>query len=111
MTKSDTPALPADLAGNGQAVWDWADKMSAHTQRLHEIRTLRAQLLTTGNRCGDCSKWMKSRECPAERNVDGMSRGPSANSHKCSAFEESLRSQARRAELTLKLAGFESGAA
>lgn len=103
-----TPALPGDLTGNGQAVWDWADKMSAHTQRLHEIRTLRAKLLETGNRCGDCTKWMKSRECPAERNVGGMSRGPSAGSMKCGAYVETARATKRREEILAKLATLEA---
>lgn len=38
------------------------------------------------NRCGDCAKWMKSRECPRERNVKGMSRGPSCNDYPCDQF-------------------------
>jgi hypothetical protein len=38
-------------------------------------------------KCGDCDKWMKSRECPRERNVNGMSRGPSCNDYQCDAFK------------------------
>lgn len=37
-------------------------------------------------RCGDCSHWMKSRECPRERNADGMSRGPSCGAIVCDQF-------------------------
>ena len=37
-------------------------------------------------RCGDCDKWMKSRECPRERNVKGMSRGPSCHDFTCDQF-------------------------
>jgi len=31
------------------------------------------------NKCGKCHWWMKSRDCPKERNVKGYSRGPSCN--------------------------------
>jgi hypothetical protein len=41
-------------------------------------------------RCGDCTKWMKSRECPRERNVGGMSRGPSWEEYQCAAFKPSM---------------------
>ena len=37
-------------------------------------------------RCGDCHKWMKSRECPRENNVKGISRGPSCNDFTCYQF-------------------------
>lgn len=39
------------------------------------------------HRCGDCHKWMKSRECPRERNVNGMSRGPSGGDMPCDKFQ------------------------
>ncbi|POA52102.1 MULTISPECIES: hypothetical protein [unclassified Pseudomonas] len=38
-------------------------------------------------RCGNCDHWMKSRECPAEKNVNGMSRGPSCEGIACSQFK------------------------
>lgn len=34
-------------------------------------------------RCGNCEHWMKSRTCPREHNVDGMTRGPSCNALPC----------------------------
>lgn len=37
-------------------------------------------------KCGECSKWMKSRECPREHNVKGMSRGPSSGDGACDKF-------------------------
>lgn len=40
-------------------------------------------------RCGNCDKWMKSRECPREHNVKGMSRGPSCEDMICGQFVSS----------------------
>lgn len=37
-------------------------------------------------RCGECSKWMKSRECPREKNVNGWTRGPSSGDVTCDSF-------------------------
>lgn len=37
-------------------------------------------------RCGECDKWMKSRECPRERNVNGWYRGPSCDDAPCNQF-------------------------
>lgn len=47
-------------------------------------------------RCGSCEHWMKSRSCPAERNVNGYSRGPSAQSRaamSCGSYQLSRRSK------------------
>lgn len=41
-----------------------------------------------GKRCGNCTKWMKSRECLKEHNVDGISRGPSMDAPACDQFIE-----------------------
>ena len=38
-------------------------------------------------RCGSCCFWMKSRDCPAERNVGGMRRGPSSSALPCAKFQ------------------------
>lgn len=38
-------------------------------------------------RCGECYYWMKSRECPREHNVRGMSRGPSSGDATCAKFK------------------------
>ena len=53
-------------------------------------------------RCGDCSHWMKSSECPREHNVKGMSRGPSCDGMACDKFspknaETAVRVAAKRA--------------
>lgn len=38
-------------------------------------------------RCGACQHWLKSRECPAETNVNGISRGPDAGGRPCHKFQ------------------------
>lgn len=38
-------------------------------------------------RCGECYWWMKSSDCPRERNVKGMNRGPSCNDATCDKFK------------------------
>ena len=38
------------------------------------------------NKCGDCYYWMKSSECPRERNVKGRNRGPSISGSPCEKF-------------------------
>ena len=37
-------------------------------------------------RCGECHWWMKSRDCPREHNVNGISRGPSCDDATCDKF-------------------------
>ena len=37
-------------------------------------------------RCGDCYLWMKSGQCPQERNVGGWNKGPSMNGSICERF-------------------------
>lgn len=104
---SDTPPpLPENISPNGQEIWDWAAKLSEHTHRVHAIRTLSADISGIGNRCGDCDKWMKSRECPRERNVNGWNHGPSCNDYvfSCRSFVEARSATARRARLQDELA-------
>jgi hypothetical protein len=48
--------------------------------------------------CGNCHNWMKSRECPRERNVNGYTRGPSMNGSPCKEYYEEDRAKANRAE-------------
>lgn len=38
-------------------------------------------------RCGECYWWMKSRDCPREHNVKGMSRGPTCDAAVCDKFK------------------------
>jgi hypothetical protein len=37
--------------------------------------------------CGDCTHWMKSKECPRETTVNGWQRGPSMNGTPCLIFD------------------------
>lgn len=53
------------------------DLQRKHMQHLRE----RAQ-----KNCGHCYWWMKSRDCPREKNVGGMSRGPSCSGLPCEKF-------------------------
>lgn len=74
---SAAPELPAQISGDGREIWEWAGKLSDHVQRQDRIRKLTIQIAKVGTTCGDCDKWMKSKECPREHNVKGYSRGPS----------------------------------
>lgn len=48
-------------------------------------------------RCGNCDKWMKSRECPQEKSsMTGYSKGPNMNGFPCSEFVESVGVQELR---------------
>jgi len=50
-------------------------------------------------RCGECYFWMKSRDCPRERNINGMSRGPSCDDSTCDRFKaKDADTEARIAE-------------
>ncbi|ROL86518.1 hypothetical protein [Pseudomonas protegens] len=50
-------------------------------------------------KCGNCHFWMKTRECPAEKNVNGMSRGPSCEGIACQKFQACPRMQETFAKL------------
>ena len=50
-------------------------------------------------KCGNCHFWMKSRECPAEKNVNGQSRGPSCEGIACQKFEPCPRMKETFAKL------------
>ncbi|CDX26739.1 hypothetical protein MPL3356_60527 [Mesorhizobium plurifarium] len=90
------PEFPKHILSSGSEIWDWAAKLSAYEQHIDKIRRLRVQLAECGRYCGACDKWMKSRECPKERNVNGYSRGPSMKDFKCNQFVESASAQKHR---------------
>lgn len=98
------PSLPRDVSSNGREIWDWAAKFSAHVHRMDAIRRLEADISRVGRRCGDCDKWMKSRECPREWNDNGRKRGPSCEAPVCGKFVECRFATKRRDELTAELA-------
>ncbi len=102
--KVDMPLLPEHVSANGQEIWGWAHRMSEAMHRVHKIRDLQNGIARVGTRCGDCDKWMKSSQCPAEKNVNGMSRGPSSEAFKCSQFVETATASKRRVDLTEELA-------
>lgn len=53
------------------------------------------EVVAVVGKCGQCAFWMCSRLCPRERNVGGMSRGPSVNAHGCGKFKlERVKPQA-----------------
>jgi len=58
------------------------------------------------DRCGDCGFWMKSRSCPREHNVNGMSRGPDAGAIVCPKFQIEQRAINRRARLIREAVDF-----
>lgn len=41
-------------------------------------------------RCGNCSHWMKSSQCPKEVNVKGRSQGPSCEGIACKSYVEEI---------------------
>lgn len=82
--------------------------LRADMRRQHQIKIgeLSRELASVGSTCGDCDRWMKSSECPAEKNVNGMSRGPSSGARICPSFtiaDSAIRHKARLAEQIAKL--------
>lgn len=81
------PRPPEKMSSDGREVWDWADRLSAHTQLLHDRRVLSQQIHNTKTQCGSCSKWMTD-ACPRESqdNIRGHKIGPSCQAVKCDQF-------------------------
>lgn len=65
---------------------EFSARLHAEDKRRKELAHLRENARQT---CGNCDKWMKSRECPREHNVNGRSRGPSCNALPCGQFVSS----------------------
>ena len=101
---SEAPQLPQHISNDGREVWDWASRLSDQVHRQDEIRRTRSDLSRIGTRCGDCSHWMKSRQCPREQNIGGRRTGPSCEGLVCSDFALDHFAAKRRDELTEKLA-------
>ncbi len=101
------PFLPREISSDGRELWNWAGDMGAWIQREARIAELRKEIRVCGTVCGDCEKWMKSRECPREQpgtgKRSGYSVGPSMNGAICNAYVETSSATQRRAKLTGEL--------
>lgn len=76
-------------------------RLSEVTGIVDEIRETDARLSSLGKRCGDCSKWMKSRSCPRESTgKNGRSIGPSMDDYICQSFDLSDWARDYRDKLT-----------
>ncbi len=68
------------------------DNIISGLDRISKIAHLKDKVMearfSARLRCGVCYFWMKSRDCPRERNVDGMSRGPSCEAPICGKFQQ-----------------------
>lgn len=72
-------------------IWDDVGRTVSAFSRASRLVDLNskfaaAQLLDK-RECGNCYFWMKSRECPREKNVKGYSRGPSCSGFACDKFQ------------------------
>lgn len=83
-------------------IFDTFLAFSDKVHRADEIRKL-SQRVHAPKKCGDCDKWMKSRECPKEKNVNGYSRGPSMEGIICEEFVETDWSIKHREQLSQDL--------
>jgi hypothetical protein len=82
MKPSGIPELPSQLSSDGRELWAWAESAAAAMNRQIERSRLVNEIARIGKHCDDCDKWMKSSQCPAERNENGRRRGPSMNGWK-----------------------------
>lgn len=106
MSATQPPELPQTVSPDGRELWDWAAKASKFIHDEARRKELLAQIRKVT--CGDCQHWMKSRECPRERNVGGFSRGPSMNGPICEKFSETPQSVELRAKWKLELSELEA---
>jgi len=100
---NEPPKIPTDISNSGKEIWDWAANLSAYRHRQDKIRDLQSDIRTIGSECGDCDKWMKSGQCPRERNVNGRNVGPSCSRPICSQFVEGRQATKRRQERIAEL--------
>lgn len=104
---STPPQIPGTISADGSELWEWAGRASQFIHREIRAKELRAEILKCGTECGNCSKWMKSRECPRERpgtgSRAGFSVGPSMTDYICSQFIEAPTATAHRERLKAEL--------
>lgn len=89
---------------NASSIFDAMMAADSERQRVRRIRELQNEIRAIGTVCGDCDLWMKSRQCPREHNVAGMSRGPSCGAPRCERFIESWHAAEHRNRLSVELA-------
>lgn len=88
------PQLPSQVSKDGSEIWDWADDFSSWVHKQDKIARLEADIRDlSARRCGSCRDWMKSRQCPREKNVDGVSKGPSMSAPACQQFARKVATQ------------------
>lgn len=67
------------------------DNIIGGLQRMSDAGYLRDLVFYANDaarkRCGSCYFWMMSKQCPKEKNVGGMSRGPSCEGIPCDKFQ------------------------
>lgn len=98
---------PKEISGDGKEVWEWADRLSDHTQKLHRMREIRKAIHEANNTCGSCNMWMTS-ACPREKStMRGYNVGPSCKSTKCSQFQMKSWDANRVEELKAELSALE----
>ena len=108
----DAPKLPQHVSPDGKEIWDWAADFSAHIHRRDRIMRLERDIAKIGTRCGDCFNWMKSSRCPREKNINGMSRGPSMGAPvgACPKFQLDPSDAKHRERLEVELMAEKKGA-
>lgn len=68
-------------------IFEGVKRLSEISSRMHMLQIQQEKLDNFERReCGNCFYWMKSRMCPRERNVKGMTRGPSCSGLPCKKF-------------------------
>lgn len=98
------PAIPSDISGNGQELWNWAASMGNYTNKLHDVRLAQRKLDDAESRkCGLCCRWMHD-DCPQEKHgSDGYKHGPSMDWPGCPLFVIKAWASERIGELRVKL--------
>jgi hypothetical protein len=104
---SDLPRPPSHVSPGVKEIWDWVGKFSEAIHKRDEVSKL-CRALHEPNKCGDCTYWMKSSQCPREQSsIRGYSTGPSMNAWPCSKFTQSRASTEHRRKLAEQLVELE----
>jgi hypothetical protein len=109
---STAPQLPKEISSDGREVFDWADRMSDHVQKLQRRRDVWGAILEGTTTCGSCVKWMTD-ACPREvqDNRRGHKVGPSCKAVKCNEFAMSSYDEKRIQGLRDEYATLSTGGA